>query len=360
MKSIKTRGAVKRLVAAAASIGLIAGVQMTAVASAQAAGPGVSPATTTEFTPGTPVVDGVAKVGTVLVVFAGSWSPTPDSYTHQWLRDGSAISGATASTYFLVSADLGHKISVRVTGHRTGYSDASATSAQTDAVVKGSEAALTKAAATARVIRTGTCVTIPLRADYLLPSDLAESVSKVSLSGTVKNAKGKKIGVVSLTSTATALSGTARGSFRWCTRNGLGKVSFVGITGTWTGVAIVPARLNIPASGEFAAPRNAVASVQAGVGFASKRITHVGTRRTFASILKVYQPGTKKWVALGAGRKITVEKKVGSRWVKVTTVKTSAGGKIAAHWNAAKNATYRLNWAGTSTAKSHHSTGVRG
>ena len=360
MKSIMTRGAVKRLVAAVASVGLIVGVQMTAVAPAQAAGPGVSPATATELTPGTPLVEGLAKVGTVLFAFAGSWSPTPDSYTHQWLRDGSAISGATASTYFLVSADLGHKISVRVTGHKTGYSDASATSAQTDAVVKGSEAALTKAAATARVIRTGTCVTIPVRADYLLPSDLAESVSKVSLSGTVKNAKGKKIGVVSLTSTATALSGTARGSFRWCTKNGLGKVSFVGITGTWNGVAFVPARLNIPAWGEFAAPRSAVASVRAGVGFASKTITHEGTRRTFTSTLKAYQPATQKWVGIGAGRKVTVEKRVGSRWVKVVTVKTTTGGEISAHWRAAKNATYRLNWAGSSTTKSHHSAGVRG
>ena len=35
-------------------------------------------------------------------------------FSYQWLRSGSAISGATASTYTLVSADAGNTIKVRV------------------------------------------------------------------------------------------------------------------------------------------------------------------------------------------------------------------------------------------------------
>ena len=62
-----------------------------------------------------PVVTGTPAVGQTLSCSQGVWFNSPTSYTYQWLRDGTVISGATASTYVVVSGDLGHSISCTVT-----------------------------------------------------------------------------------------------------------------------------------------------------------------------------------------------------------------------------------------------------
>jgi hypothetical protein len=77
-----------------------------------------------------PTISGTAKVGSTLTAKPGSWGPSGVKLAYQWLRDGSAISGATSSTYKLVAADAGKKISVKVTGTLAGYTTASKTSAQ--------------------------------------------------------------------------------------------------------------------------------------------------------------------------------------------------------------------------------------
>ena len=82
----------------------------------------------------TPTISGAAQVGTTLSVQAGEWKPSPVALAYQWLRDGSVISGATKSTYTLVAADVGKKVSVKVTGSKAGYTTVSKTSAQTVAV----------------------------------------------------------------------------------------------------------------------------------------------------------------------------------------------------------------------------------
>jgi hypothetical protein len=46
-----------------------------------------------------------------------------------WKRNGKTITGATQSTYVLVKADRGQKITVKVTAHRHGWTDGSATTA---------------------------------------------------------------------------------------------------------------------------------------------------------------------------------------------------------------------------------------
>ena len=48
---------------------------------------------------------------------ASGFSPTPASYTYQWLRDGAAIRGATTRQYQSSPDDVGHRISVRTTAH---------------------------------------------------------------------------------------------------------------------------------------------------------------------------------------------------------------------------------------------------
>jgi lysophospholipase L1-like esterase len=80
-----------------------------------------------------PAITGTATVGNVLTASLGNWVGAPTSFTYQWKRGGTNISSATASTYTLVSADLGNTITVIVTG--TGEAgSASATSAATATV----------------------------------------------------------------------------------------------------------------------------------------------------------------------------------------------------------------------------------
>ncbi|MFF8817137.1 hypothetical protein ACF07D_03950 [Leucobacter sp. NPDC015123] len=76
-----------------------------------------------------PAVSGTVKVGQTLSAKPGAWKPAPVSLSYQWLRNGSAIKGATKSTYKLTSADGGAKISVRVTGKKSGYLTVAKTSA---------------------------------------------------------------------------------------------------------------------------------------------------------------------------------------------------------------------------------------
>jgi large repetitive protein len=70
-----------------------------------------------------PVIDGSGKVGTVLTGTPGKWDLTGVTESYQWLRGTSAISGATALTYEVTSADLGKNLTLRVTGSKPGYSN---------------------------------------------------------------------------------------------------------------------------------------------------------------------------------------------------------------------------------------------
>lgn len=62
-----------------------------------------------------PEITGTTVEGDTLTVSQGTWANSPTSYAYQWIRDGFAISGATASTYVLVSVDVGHTIAAAVT-----------------------------------------------------------------------------------------------------------------------------------------------------------------------------------------------------------------------------------------------------
>ncbi|MGW2701800.1 hypothetical protein [Streptomyces sp. NPDC001340] len=74
-----------------------------------------------------PSISGTAKVGYKLTAAHGTWSPTATSYTYSWKRNGITITGATNSTYVPVKADRGQKITVKVTAHRYGWTNGSAT-----------------------------------------------------------------------------------------------------------------------------------------------------------------------------------------------------------------------------------------
>ncbi|WEK14733.1 MAG: peptidoglycan DD-metalloendopeptidase family protein [Candidatus Microbacterium phytovorans] len=78
-------------------------------------------------------ISGTPTVGSTLTASPGTWGPSPVTLRYQWLRDGVAITGATAKTRTLVTADAGHEISVRVSGSKSGYTSVNRTSAAVDA-----------------------------------------------------------------------------------------------------------------------------------------------------------------------------------------------------------------------------------
>jgi hypothetical protein len=76
------------------------------------------------LTTGTPGVKGSTKAGSLLTGQRGTWT-AGTSWKFQWTRDGSWIKGATGTTYRTKASDAGHKIGVKVTGSKPGYTSAS-------------------------------------------------------------------------------------------------------------------------------------------------------------------------------------------------------------------------------------------
>ena len=61
-----------------------------------------------------PTISGRAEVGQTVEAVEGVWTPDPDSFTYQWYRSGTAISGAKNRSYVIAAADA-------QTAHREGY-----------------------------------------------------------------------------------------------------------------------------------------------------------------------------------------------------------------------------------------------
>ncbi|KAA1424784.1 hypothetical protein FE697_002395 [Mumia zhuanghuii] len=61
-------------------------------------------------------------------VTSDRWTPTGVTRTFRWLRNGASIAGATRSAYALTAADVGKRISVRVTATKAGHVARTATS----------------------------------------------------------------------------------------------------------------------------------------------------------------------------------------------------------------------------------------
>jgi carboxypeptidase family protein len=72
-----------------------------------------------------PALTGTPVPGQTLTCSTGTWANSPSAnspsgYTYAWLRDGSPISGQSAGTYVVQSADSGHSISCLVTAINVG------------------------------------------------------------------------------------------------------------------------------------------------------------------------------------------------------------------------------------------------
>lgn len=99
-----------------------------------------------------PVVSGNPVVGQTLSTTNGTWSGIPaPTYTYQWQRNGSNITGATSQTYVLQQADAGNSIRCVVTATNTAGSasaNSNTISQITDADASAFIAAITAAGGT--------------------------------------------------------------------------------------------------------------------------------------------------------------------------------------------------------------------
>jgi alpha-L-rhamnosidase len=84
----------------------------------------------------TPQVSGSPTVGAHLHSTTGVWNTQGLAFTRHWLRDGTRITGATGTSYTVRGADLGHRLSVRVTASKPGLKRASSTSTETARVTR--------------------------------------------------------------------------------------------------------------------------------------------------------------------------------------------------------------------------------
>lgn len=83
-----------------------------------------------------PTITGATSVGSTLTATPGDWTPQGLTFHYAWLRDGQPVPDTDQASYVLGAADVGHRISVRVTATKPPLADVSATSAATE-VVKG-------------------------------------------------------------------------------------------------------------------------------------------------------------------------------------------------------------------------------
>lgn len=83
----------------------------------------------------TPAISGKAKVGKRLRAKHGSWT-AGTSLRYQWYASGKKIRHATKASYRIAKKYAGKKITVRVTGSKTGYLTATATSKPTHKVAR--------------------------------------------------------------------------------------------------------------------------------------------------------------------------------------------------------------------------------
>lgn len=104
-----------------------------------------------------PAISGTVKVGQTVKATAGTWTPAATTVRYQWKANGTAIGGATGSTYKIGASVAGKRLTVTVTASRAGHTTTSGTSAATVAVVKAAAAKATrkpKISGTAKVGRT--------------------------------------------------------------------------------------------------------------------------------------------------------------------------------------------------------------
>lgn len=76
-----------------------------------------------------PTISGTGVVDSQLTAVVANWTPTQDSFAYEWYRSGTSAPVGRLRTYTPGQEDIGHTISVKVIGKRTGFTDVWRTSA---------------------------------------------------------------------------------------------------------------------------------------------------------------------------------------------------------------------------------------
>lgn len=82
-----------------------------------------------------PAITGQARVGSTLSATSGTTTPTAETTTYAWKRNGVVIAGATSPTLVLTGSDAGKTITVTVTVRKPGYAPHSQTSTATATIL---------------------------------------------------------------------------------------------------------------------------------------------------------------------------------------------------------------------------------
>jgi len=85
------------------------------------------------LTKATPTISGTPRVGKTLTARHGTWS-AGTTFRYAWYADGKVVKHQTGVRLRLTKAQRGHRITVKVTGTKAGYTTASRTSARTGKV----------------------------------------------------------------------------------------------------------------------------------------------------------------------------------------------------------------------------------
>ncbi|WP_454850947.1 hypothetical protein [Promicromonospora soli] len=84
-----------------------------------------------------PSISGTVQVGKTLTANRWTWTPSPTTVKYQWRLDGRAVSGATSRTWKVPASAKGKRVTVAITGSRTGYTTKTAVSPSTTTVKAG-------------------------------------------------------------------------------------------------------------------------------------------------------------------------------------------------------------------------------
>lgn len=154
------------------------------------------------FTAPRPTISGTAKVGKTLTVSRGSWSPTPSSVKYVWKANGVTISTRTTNKFVVPPSAKGKRLTVTVTGSRTGYTTRSVASTATATVAAGTFTAPrptitgTKRVGYTLTVSKGTWSPAPSSVTYVWKADGVRIATRTSTRFVIPaSARGKRLTV---------------------------------------------------------------------------------------------------------------------------------------------------------------------
>lgn len=89
-----------------------------------------------------PTVVGTPQVDARLSVTPGTWNKPGTTYKYQWLANGTAIAGATTTTYTPTAVQVGDVLTVKVVAAKTGYKAGSSVTAASAPTIPGTMTAV--------------------------------------------------------------------------------------------------------------------------------------------------------------------------------------------------------------------------